>query len=259
MMITPRFRVSILQTSLVWEQPEANLNFFSEQLTALYSKTDLVVLPEMFTTGFSMMPQGLASGAELIAWMQAHAAQGHFAIYGSVMFKEECVYVNKGIFMRPDGTYDTYNKRHTFTLAGEHEVYARGLSPVIATYKGWRFNLQICYDLRFPVFVRNTQDYDVLLYVANWPVPRIHAWDTLLAARAIENMCYCIGVNRVGKDGNGMDYCGHSQVYDVLGHACDAHPWEDAGIRYFELDKGHINLLRSKLRFLQDRDGFTLS
>lgn len=258
-MITPRFRVSVLQTSLVWEQPQANLGFFSKQLNALNNNTDLVVLPEMFTTGFSMNPEELASGPELITWMQTHAAQGDFAIYGSVMFKEAAAYVNKGVFMRPDGTYDTYNKRHTFTLAGEHEVYARGLAPVIATYKGWKFNLQICYDLRFPVFARNTQDYDVLLYVANWPVPRIHAWDTLLAARAIENMCYCVGVNRVGKDGNGMDYCGHSQVYDVLGHPCTTHPWEDAGTRSFVLDKEHVDALRSKLRFLQDRDGFTLN
>lgn len=257
-MIAPRFRVSVIQADLTWENPAVNLAYFSNELSRLYSKTDLVVLPEMFTTGFSMKPEGLASGEELILWLQQHAAQGDFTIYGSVMFKEESGFVNKGIFMRPDGTYDSYNKRHTFTLAGEHEVYARGLEPVIATYKGWKFNLQICYDLRFPVFARNTQDYDVLIYVANWPVPRVNAWDALLKARAIENMCYCIGVNRVGIDGNGMEYSGHSQVYDVLGHACSAQFWETAGTRDFVLEKEHINSLRSKLRFLQDRDGFVL-
>lgn len=258
-MISKNIHTTIIQADLIWENPVANLAYFNKELTTLYDKTDLVVLPEMFTTGFSMKPQGLASGEGILNWLQEHAAKGNFAIYGSVMFKEESGFVNKGIFMRPDGTYDFYNKRHTFTLAGEHEVYTRGAAPVIATYKGWKFNLQICYDLRFPVFARNTQDYDVLLYVANWPVPRVNAWDALLKARAIENMCYCVGVNRVGTDGNGMDYSGHSQVYDVLGNECGAQPWETAGTRSFVLVKEHIDSLRSKLRFLQDRDGFTLN
>jgi predicted amidohydrolase len=258
-MISKNIHTTIIQSDLIWENPAANLTYFDKELETLYGKTDLVVLPEMFTTGFSMKPQGLASGEELINWLTEHAARGNFAIYGSAMFEEESGFVNKGIFMRPDGTYDFYNKRHTFTLAGEHEVYAKGLEPVIATYKGWKFNLQICYDLRFPVFARNTQDYDVLLYVANWPVPRVNAWDALLKARAIENMCYCIGVNRLGTDGNGMDYSGHSQVYDVLGHECSAQPWETIGTRSFVLVKEHIDNLRSKLRFLQDRDGFTLN
>jgi predicted amidohydrolase len=259
MTIQQPLNTTIIQADLTWENPAINLAHFDKELVALYGKTDLAVLPEMFTTGFSMKPQGLASGEEILSWLKEHATQGNFAIYGSVMFKEEAVFVNKGIFMRPDGTYDTYNKRHTFTLAGEHEIYARGTAPVIATYKGWKFNLQICYDLRFPVFARNTRDYDVLLYVANWPVPRVNAWDALLKARAIENMCYCIGVNRVGTDGNGMDYSGHSQVYDVLGHECSEHPWETAGTQNFVLDKQHIKSLRSKLRFLQDRDGFKLA
>ncbi len=253
-------RVSLIQTQLLWEDPSANLAVFDEQLAQLYQQTDLVILPEMFTTGFSMSPEGIASTESIYEWLKSHAQNGNYAIYGSVMFdKKQGGYANRGIFMKPDGTYHLYDKRHTFTLAGEHEVYDAGQAPVIAVYKDWRINLQICYDLRFPVFARNTQDYDLLIYVANWPVPRINAWDALLKARAIENMSYSIGVNRTGVDGTGMDYCGHSQVYDVLGHELLEHPWEQAGVKTVVLDKEHITNTRNKLKFLNDRDRFTLA
>lgn len=252
-------KVSLIQTSLVWENPEENLKLFSDKLKSLYGTTDLVVLPEMFTTGFSMQPASLASGTEIVDYLKNHAAQGNFAIYGSVMYQENDRFMNRGVFMQPDGASTFYDKRHTFTLAGEDRVYTKGNQPVIATYVGWKFNLQICYDLRFPVFSRNTKDYDVVMYVANWPVPRINAWDALLKARAIENMSYAIGVNRVGIDGTGMNYSGHSQVYDVLGHELLAQPWETEGIQSLELDKTIITENRSKLRFLEDRDGFTLN
>jgi len=252
-------KVSLIQPVLVWEDPLANLHAFDPKLEALYSTTDLVVIPEMFTTGFSMKPKGIAASYSMYDWLKNHAVAGNFAIYASVMFKKDTgSYCNRGIFMKPDGNFDIYDKRHTFTLAGEHEVYEAGGKPVIATYKNWSFNLQICYDLRFPVFSRNIQDYDVVLYVANWPVPRINAWDALLKARAIENMAYSIGVNRVGTDGTGMDYNGHSQVYNVLGHEMIEHPWESEGTKTVELDKEHIGFNRKKLRFLEDRDVFTL-
>lgn len=251
-------KVSLVQTDLIWENPEDNLNEFSRKLELLYHHTDLVILPEMFTTGFSMQPQQLASDTAIYDYLKSHAQKGNFAIYGSVMFKEKQRFVNRGIFMRPDGSYVIYDKKHRFTLAQEHKVYDRGTDPVMASYCGWKFNLQICYDLRFPVFARNTQDYDVLLYVANWPVPRINAWDALLKARAIENMAYCIGVNRTGIDGNAMDYNGHSQVYNVLGDALVEHPWEDQNVKTVILEKEHIHTLRSKLRFLEDRDVFNL-
>ncbi len=251
-------KVSLIQTDLIWETPEANKTAFSKQLASLYQQTDLVILPEMFTTGFSMNPEKYASDITIYEYLKQHASQGDFAIYGSVMFKNGDRYVNRGIFMRPDGNYTIYDKRHTFTLAGEHQVYNAGNAPVIASYKGWKFNLQICYDLRFPVFARNTQNYDVVMYVANWPVPRVNAWDALLKARAIENMSYAIGVNRSGTDGTGMDYCGHSQVYDVLGKELVEHPWETSGIKTVELSKSHISKYRSKLRFLEDRDAFEL-
>jgi predicted amidohydrolase len=252
-------KVSLIQTSLVWENPEENLKLFSKNLESLYDTTNLVVLPEMFTTGFSMKPHGVASGIAIVDYLKNHATKGNFAIYGSVMYQEKDKFMNRGIFIRPDGTSNFYDKRHTFTLAGENRVYTNGAEPVIATYLGWKFNLQICYDLRFPVFSRNTQDYDVVMYVANWPVTRINAWDALLKARAIENMSYAIGVNRIGIDGTAMNYNGHSQVYDVLGNELIAHPWETEGIQTLELDKTTIKENRSKLRFLEDRDAFTLN
>jgi predicted amidohydrolase len=256
---SPDLQVSLIQTELVWENPKKNLNIFSKKLERLYGTTDLVILPEMFTTGFSMNPSGLASDDSIYDYLKNHAEKGGFAIYGSVMFKTENGFVNRGIFTKPDGPVTYYDKRHTFTLAGEHEVYNRGEKPVTVDYLDWKINLQICYDLRFPVFSRNVQDYDLIIYVANWPVPRVNAWDALLKARAIENMSYCVGVNRVGTDGTGMDYNGHSQVYDVLGHELLEQPWENAGIKSVVLDKGSVEKHRNKLKFLQDRDSFTLS
>jgi predicted amidohydrolase len=252
-------RVTLIQSDLLWEKPLENLEQFSRKLEALYHTTDVVLLPEMFTTGFSMNPKGLASDEAIYKYLDGHSRKGGFAIYGSVMFKASHIYVNRGIFMRPDGSKDIYDKRHTFTLAGEHEVYKRGEKPVTVTYLGWKINLQICYDLRFPVFSRNVQDYDLIIYIANWPVPRINAWDALLKARAIENMSYCVGVNRTGTDGTGMNYNGHSQVYDVLGNELCEYPWETQGEKTVVLEKKHVNYYRNKLKFLQDRDGFTLS
>ncbi|EAS20717.1 putative amidohydrolase [Flavobacteria bacterium BBFL7] len=251
-------KVSLIQTHLAWENPKDNITEFSRKLEQLTGVTDLVILPEMFTTGFSMHPDGLANNNQIYRYLKREAKKGAFAIYGSVMFKEKDRYVNRGIFMRPDGTYTLYDKKHRFTLAGEQNVYDCGDKPVIAEYLGWKFNLQICYDLRFPVFARNTQNYDVLLYVANWPIPRINAWDALLKARAIENMCYTIGVNRTGVDGNGMGYNGHSQVYNVLGEELIDHPWENQNMKTVLLQKEHIKNLRNKLKFLEDRDPFTL-
>ena len=252
-------KVSLIQSELVWENPVENKKAFDTKLIELYQQTDLVVLPEMFTTGFSMNPQGIASNYEILNYLKVHASKGNFAIYGSVMYATDTGYVNRGIFMNPDGEHTFYDKRHTFTLAGEHNVYDKGEEPVVVSFKNWKINLQICYDLRFPVYSRNTSDYDICIYVANWPVPRVNAWDALLKARAIENMCYTIGVNRTGKDGTGMDYNGHSQVYDVLGkELIDVHPWEQNGIKTVLLDKNHISHYRDKLKFLQDRDRFNL-
>ncbi|ARN78437.1 nitrilase family protein [Nonlabens spongiae] len=252
-------RVSLIQTSLEWENPQANLAAFSDKFKQLKGKTDLVIIPEMFTTGFSMKPQGIASDEKIYTYLKTRAAEGNFAIYGSSMLKKsDGSFVNRGLFATPEGDLFIYDKRHTFTLAGEQKVYDKGGKPVMAEYLGWKFNLQICYDLRFPVYARNTQDYDVVIYVANWPVLRVNAWDALLKARAIENMAYSIGVNRVGTDGTGMNYNGHSQVYNILGKEMIDHPWETDGVKTVILKKSEIEKYREKLRFLGDRDAFTL-
>lgn len=248
--------IALIQTSLEWENPAKNKTNFKQKLREI--SADLVVLPEMFTTGFSMKPEGQAETEEIYVWLEEQARNGNFAIYGSTMFKKGDSFVNRGIFMFPDGTHRTYDKRHTFTLAGEEKVYDRGQEQVIVTYKNWKFNLQICYDLRFPVWSRNTQDYDVLLYVANWPQPRTKAWDALLQARAIENMAYCVGVNRVGADGNGMPHSGHSQAYDVLGEPILEENWETEGVKKVTLSRKHIKENRQRFKFLQDRDQFSL-
>lgn len=253
-----QIKVSLIQTDLVWEDQLVNLNNFSRKLKKLYGTTDLVILPEMFTTGFSMRADLLACNSDIYEFLKHHAAKGKFAIYGSVMFNNDGVYVNRGVFMKPDGSFYTYDKRHCFTLAGEHKTYRSGNRIVIVDYLGWRFNLQICYDLRFPVFARNTQYYDALIYIANWPEKRINAWDALLKARSIENMCYTIGVNIIGHDGNNINYNGHSQVYDVLGNELIDNPWIDPDIRSVVLTKSHITHYRNKYRFLEDRDDFNL-
>jgi predicted amidohydrolase len=174
----------------------------------------------------------------------------------SLPFFENGAYYNRLFFVKPDRTFKCYDKKHTFTLAGEHLKYAAGKERLLISYKGFTICPLICYDLRFPVWARNTDNYDVLLYVANWPKPRIAAWDALLQARAIENMAYCVGVNRVGKDANGHDYTGHSAVYDPLGERL-VYSESDTEL-YVDLNKKVIDNSRTKLRFLEDRDPFTL-
>jgi predicted amidohydrolase len=188
--------------------------------------------------------------------MQEKAKELNAAICGSIVFSERGLYFNRLFFVTPKGEVHQYDKRHTFTLAGENEKYQAGKQHLILDYKGFKMNLMICYDLRFPVWSRNTVDYDVLLYVANWPKPRIEAWDTLLKARAIENMSYCIGVNRVGKDEKGLEYVGHSATYDSLGQQLVFSEKEE--ILEIILDKAHIIQTRDNLKFLYDRDNFEL-
>jgi predicted amidohydrolase len=224
----------------------------------LDGETDLIVLPEMFTTGFTMNPGHITHGEseQTLDWMRGIANHTGAALVGSLIFQEADAYYNRLVFMFPDGKYEYYDKRHTFTLAGEDKVYQRGNQRKSVQYKGLTFSLQICYDLRFPVWSRNTGDYDVLIYVANWPHTRLAAWDTLLKARAIENMSYVLGVNRIGKDENGLQYEGHSAVYDALGERQAFSDREE--ILYATLDKKNLEQVRTTLKFLQDRDTFTL-
>ena len=250
--------IALVQTSLIWEDPAANRNRFSEILKDVVPGTDLIVLPEMFHSGFTMHPEHLdkKEGPETLKWMQKKAEVTGAALMGSIPFFENGDYTNRLFFVTPEGATHHYDKRHTFTLAGEDKVYRAGDSRLIVNFKGFKICPMICYDLRFPVWARNTDDYDILIYVANWPKPRITAWDILLKARAIENMAYCIGVNRIGSDEVGHEYPGHSAVYDVLGERIAFSSEEK--ILYAKLSNEHIASNRKKLRFLEDRDVFKI-
>ncbi len=215
----------------------------------------------MFTTGFTMNPYKVAEtmNGETVLWLKELAKEMDCAITGSLIIKEDKKYFNRLVFVFPTGEIKTYDKRHTFTLAGEDKVYTAGKEKLLVAYKGWKICPLVCYDLRFPVWARNVENYDLLLYVANWPKPRIEAWDALLKARAIENMSYCVGVNRVGLDVNNYEYVGHSAVYDSLGNSISSIPAsvEDVGI--ITLNAEHLKLAREKLQFLNDRDDFEMS
>lgn len=249
-------RVSLIQSSLVWEDVPANLSAFEQQIAAL-ANTDLIVLPEMFSTGFTMQPNRVAEpmNGPTVNWMKAMAARSGAALCGSVVIEEDGKYFNRCLFVCPTGEIVHYDKKHLFTLAGEDKAFTAGTHKLIIEYKGFRICPLICYDLRFPVFSRNMEDYDLLIYVANWPEPRVLAWDTLLKARAIENMSYVAGVNRVGMDGNGHRYVGHSQFFDMLGHPMGESSEEEAAITV-ELDKKALLEARQKFGFLNDRDSF---
>ena len=249
-----------IQADLSWENPAENRAFFEEQINSLSENTDLVVLPEMFTTGFTMNPEKVAEkmDGETIAWMQKMASEKQAAITGSLVIEDDNKYYNRLVFVHPSGKIETYDKRHSFTLAGEDKVYNSGDKILIVNYKGWRICPLICYDLRFPVWARNTENYDLLIFMANWPVTRIKAWDTLLKARAIENMSYAIGINRTGKDANNYEYSGNSLVIDYLGEELAALSKNQVGILKATFVKSDQKKIREKLGFLNDRDFFKI-
>jgi omega-amidase len=251
-------KVSIVQSDIVWEKAKENLNRLKERISTIRD-TDLIILPEMFSTGFTMDPKQVAEpmDGETVNWMKAVAAQQNAAVCGSVVIEEAGRFYNRLLFVYPSGETVGYNKRHLFTLAGEHNAYTPGRDKIIVDHKGFRICLMICYDLRFPVFSRNKDDYDLLLYVANWPEPRIAAWDTLLKARAIENMAFVIGANRVGSDANGHNYVGHSQVIDAFGKSLLGQSEADE-VLTVELNKNALLEARQKFGFLNDRDQFTV-
>jgi len=253
-------KVAIIQSNLVWENPIQNRLDFSKKIQAITDPLDLIILPEMFTTGFTMNPNIIAETMQgnTVEWMKQTAKDSQAAVTGSIVISENNDYYNRMLFIEPSGAVHFYDKRHTFTLAGEHLVYTAGKEQKILDYKGWKIMLQICYDLRFPVFARNTMDYDLIMYVANWPKPRIAAWDALLKARAIENMAYCIGVNRVGLDANNLEYPGHSVIYDLFGNIVEACEDNKEDVVIATLTKDHLKNSRQKLQFLNDRDAFTL-
>lgn len=260
-----KLSLSLFQQPLVWESPKQNIVYFKgcikAHLTALSKKqqeTHVLVLPEMWSTGFSMalVKNAKEIGNLSLDFMVSTAVSYQVAVTGSTIFKNHTGVFNRLFFVYPDGTHLCYDKRHTFGMAGESKVCQNGATPVVIPYKGFKIFPLICYDLRFPVWARNTHNYDLLLYVANWPAPRIKAWDTLLKARAIENMAYCVGVNRTGKDPNGHIYPGHSGAYDPFGHTLAFS--DKTTVLYVTLDKAPLIQARINFPFLQDRDAFSL-
>jgi len=256
--------VTVIQTNLHWEDKKANLQMLEEKINSIKEKTEVVVLPEMFSTGFSMKPEKLAETmeGETVQWMKRVTAERKIILTGSVIIKENDNYFNRLIWMLPNGQSGIYDKRHRFAFAGEDKHYTAGNKRLIASVKGWKINLQVCYDLRFPVWARQQSqsegpEYDVLIYVANWPERRSLAWKTLLQARAIENQCYVIGVNRVGNDGNKIYHSGDSMIIDPMGEVM-YHKKDDEDVFTISLDKEHLKTIREKLPFLKDADHFMI-
>ncbi len=260
-MTQEELKIALVQSDLVWENPEQNRKNFSEKFKSISEQVDIVILPEMFTTGFTMNASEVTETMEgkTVEWMKDEASKHNTTIVGSVIILEDKAYYNRLLFVESTGKITIYNKRHTFTLVGEDKVFTAGNEKVIIEYKGWKICPLVCYDLRFPVWARNTENYDVVIYVANWPKPRVSAWDALLKARAIENMSYCIGVNRVGVDGVNSEYSGHSAVYDVLGNCITSMKPNKEQVEIVTLEKRHISAYRNKLKFLNDRDSFNLT
>lgn len=252
--------ITLLQSDLVWEDKEANLHHFDQLLTGISDKKELVLLPEMFTTGFSMAPERLAEPMDgpTVQWMKARAATYRCILCGSIMIEEGGRYFNRLLWVQPDGIIGIYDKRHRFGYAGEDKSFSAGNKRLIAQVKGWRICLMICYDLRFPVWARNRdEEYDVLVYVANWPERRSLAWKTLLQARAIENMSYVVGLNRVGKDGMDINYSGDSSVFGPLGELL----WQESAkeaVHTLTLNPDTLQQARIQFPFSKDADKFTI-
>jgi len=263
--------ITLIQTSLFWEDREKNLVHFQKLISSIPNPTDLIVLPEMFTTGFTMKPEKnaeehLGSGFE---FMKRMAHQKKAIITGSISTKEHSNYYNRLYWVEPDGKTDTYDKRHLFRMAKEDECYTAGTKKIIKEINGWKICPLICYDLRFPVFSRNTfknqkskfpqWDYDVLIYVANWPEVRNYPWKQLLIARAIENQCYVIGVNRIGKDGNDYAHSGDSMVINPRGEIISKTAANEESIETITLDKEYLDEFRKAFPVGLDSDDFTLN
>ena len=270
--------VTLIQTDLFWENPTANLANLEEKMAQISLPTDLIILPEMFNTGFTMEVKAVAEPMNFTTfkWMKQQAKRTQAVITGSFIVKEGEYFYNRLIWMRPDGSFETYDKRHLFRMGGEHHNFAGGSARLIVDLKGWRICPMICYDLRFPVWSRNFQwekrrkekaenvisqtsalNYDLLIYVANWPAVRSQVWDVLLKARAIENQSYCIGLNRVGEDGMGLNYTGNSAVIDFKGNAL-FYQKDLEVIQNQVLNKKELDDFRTKFPAYLDADDFEI-
>ena len=253
-------KIALIQSDLYWEDPSENRKNFESKINQIDSEVNLIVLPEMFSTGFTMNASEVAETmqGETVLWMQRVAKQRKCALTGSLIITENNQFYNRMLFVFPSGEIRYYDKRHLFSLAGEDRTYTSGKEKVIVEYLGWKICLQVCYDLRFPVFVRNIENYDLILYVANWPKVRTNAWDILLKARAVENLSYVVGVNRIGLDAHNYEHIGHSQAVDYLGNYI-LEPQEAEGVFIVDLDKDAMLETRKKLDFLSDKDSFEIN
>jgi omega-amidase len=275
--------ITLIQTDLHWEDKQANLDMLSKKIESIKEKTEVIILPEMFSTGFSMNTELLAENmnGETIQWMKKISAEKNSVLTGSIIIEDSSTndrgdkrYFNRLIWMLPNGDYGYYDKRHLFAYGDEHSHYHAGNKRLIASVKGWKINLLVCYDLRFPVWSRQSllsfgpdshregsgvrSEYDLLIYVANWPQRRNHAWKTLLQARALENQCYVAGVNRVGDDVKGIHYSGDSMIVDPLGEILYEKENEEAIFTY-TLEKEKLHDVREKFPFWKDADAFTIN
>ena len=251
-------KISLVQAHLSWENVEENLGHFENLMERIPEDTDLILLPELFTTGFTMTGEQVAESMDgrAVSWMLRQSRQRNCLIGASVLIKEGGELFNRFVAAFPDGNIKHSDKRHLFSFAGEDKVFKAGAERLVFEYRGFRICPLICYDLRFPVWSRNTENIDLLVYVANWPDARIGAWDTLAKARAIENLCYVAAVNRVGEDANGLRYVGHSSVLDAMGTSLVRLDGGKEGILQARLEKAHLDEVRNTFRFLADRDEF---
>lgn len=257
--------ITLIQTDIDWQNKAANLEMLKNKIEAIEERTEIMVLPEMFSTGFTMQPELFAETmeGETMQWMKDIAATNKIILTGSIIINEGGKYFNRLIWMLPNGQFGYYDKRHLFAYAEEDKHYTAGNKRLIASVKGWKINLQICYDLRFPIWSRQQpgetdNEYDLLLFVANWPERRNHAWKTLLCARAIENQCFVVGVNRVGNDGKGIYHSGNSLVIDPLGQVL-YHKSDDEDVCTITLQKEDVDKVRAQFPFWKDADDFIIN
>ncbi len=253
-------KISVIQSNPLWENKELNYRKLSELIMPLYGKTDIVVLPEMFSTGFSMNPVRLceSAGGETFNWMKRLAAEGDFGLCGSYIALENGHFFNRWIFVTPRDEYWFYDKRHLFSYAGEHNYFTPGRNRLVFSFRGIRIFPNICYDLRFPVWSRNRNDYDLLINSANWPESRREVWITLLKARAIENQCYVAGANITGTDGNGISYCGDSMIINPKGNIISsALSGMDVSVTG-DISLSELEVFREKFPVLGDADNFAI-
>jgi omega-amidase len=253
-------KISVIQPDTVWEDKYRNFQNLTELISPLYDNTDIVILPEMFNTGFSMRPAELSESAdgETFRWMKAEADKGDFGLCGSYMVMEDNCFFNRWVFVSAENDTAFYNKRHLFSMGGENSLFTSGSSRVVFSFRGMRIAPFICYDLRFPVWTRNRNDYDLLIYAANWPEIRRNVWNTLLKARAIENQCFVAGSNRTGTDGEGIKYCGESIIVNPRGESIEIAETDRECSITADISLTELADFRNKFPVKNDADKFTI-